>query len=64
MRAAFPPDVQAAFAAHAAPHPAVVREVTLSGWCTGQEEAAGESRTAQLVSLDSITLGPFRVHEA
>jgi restriction system protein len=34
-----------------APHPAVVREVTLSGWCTGQEEAAGESRTAQLVSL-------------
>jgi len=33
------------------PHPAVVRAVTLSGWCTGPEEAAGESRTAQLVSL-------------
>jgi restriction system protein len=33
------------------PHPAVVREVTVSGWCTGQEEAAGESRTARLVSL-------------
>ena len=33
------------------PCPAVVQEVTLSGWCTGKEEGAGESRTAQLVSL-------------
>jgi restriction system protein len=34
-----------------APHPAVVREVTISGWCTGKEEAFGESRTAQLLTL-------------
>lgn len=33
------------------PHPGVVQEVALSGWCTGREEAAGESRTVQLVRL-------------
>ncbi len=41
-----------------APHPAVVREVTVSGWCTGREEAAGESRTVQLVTL-TAERGPF-----
>jgi restriction system protein len=40
------------------PYPAVVREVTLSGWCTGREEAAGESRTVQLVTL-TAERGPF-----
>ena len=38
------------FAATSA-HPAVVRVVRIAGWCTGREEAVGETRTTQLVHL-------------
>lgn len=35
------------------PYPGIVRDVTLTGWASGREEAVGESRTAQLVAVSA-----------